>query len=357
MDKNQNEGEDLQGNPMLWTIEHWTRVLESCARNNGDFMFEKDSVKITRAEEFTFAPLFRNARSRTNRWKTLNYKDTMRHAIALGVMHILRPQRTTYVTAWQSRARAKPKKKANSRVIVIESSESCVEKTVGAAAVTTEDKNIEPTLQVLEGGLSALLVEVPTEVAVESLEESTEITSSSFLSSEQTRSVGSEDVPQPKKSEELAKELMLSEAILELLVAQVGGTVVDITNIPPPPPPEEEVRSEVAEKTSEEGPKLLKIAFLDFLQDSVVPLLKYFRGQIATTRTEQEELQSRIAELANDRDKEFKRAEELTASLAEELEKHKGADGSSEDAVTATSDGTAPESSSPHAVEIPRRSE
>lgn len=48
------------------------------------------------------------------------------------------------------------------------------------------------------------------------------------------------------------------------------------------------------------------------------------REQLAATKTEQEELWSRVVELANDRDKEFKRAEELTASLAEELEKHKG---------------------------------
>ncbi|OAE32972.1 hypothetical protein AXG93_673s1490 [Marchantia polymorpha subsp. ruderalis] len=64
-------------------------------------MFEKDSVKITNAKEFTFVPLFRNARSGTNGWKTADYKNPMRRAIALEVMHILRPQRTTYVTAWQ----------------------------------------------------------------------------------------------------------------------------------------------------------------------------------------------------------------------------------------------------------------
>ncbi|OAE31832.1 hypothetical protein AXG93_685s1000 [Marchantia polymorpha subsp. ruderalis] len=44
---------------------------------------------------------------------------------------------------------------------------------------------------------------------------------------------------------------------------------------PEPPPPEEEVRSKVATKTLEEGPKTLEIAFPDLLHDSVVPLLKY----------------------------------------------------------------------------------
>ncbi|OAE19818.1 hypothetical protein AXG93_4639s1020 [Marchantia polymorpha subsp. ruderalis] len=71
------------------------------------------------------------------------------------------------------------------------------------------------------------------------------------------------------------RELTLSEAIPEQIVAQVGGTVEDITEILEPPSPEEEVRSEVATKTPEEGPKALEIAFPDFLQDSVVPLLKY----------------------------------------------------------------------------------
>ncbi|OAE30803.1 hypothetical protein AXG93_857s1040 [Marchantia polymorpha subsp. ruderalis] len=128
----------------------------------------------------------------------------------------------------QSRTRARPKKKANCRMIVTKFSDNSVEKTVVAA----KNKTNEPTLHVLEERPSAT-------------------------------------------SEELAKELTLSEAILEQIVAQVGGTVGDITEIPVPPPPEEEVRSEVVEKTSEERTKALEIAFLDFLQDSVVPSLKY----------------------------------------------------------------------------------
>ncbi|OAE32555.1 hypothetical protein AXG93_4334s1000 [Marchantia polymorpha subsp. ruderalis] len=48
---------------------------------------------------------------------------------------------------------------------------------------------------------------------------------------------------------------MLSEVILKQIVAEVGGTVGNITEISEPPPPEEEVRPEVATKTWEEGPK------------------------------------------------------------------------------------------------------
>ncbi|OAE28292.1 hypothetical protein AXG93_2507s1040 [Marchantia polymorpha subsp. ruderalis] len=66
IDKNRHDDEDLRGNPLLWTIEHWARVMESCAGSDGDLMFEKDSVKITRAEEFTFGPLFKTGRLGTN---------------------------------------------------------------------------------------------------------------------------------------------------------------------------------------------------------------------------------------------------------------------------------------------------
>lgn len=75
--------------------------LGPCAGDDGDFIFEKNGVKITSAEEFTFVRFVKNARSRTNGWKTADYKDSKRRAIALGIMHILRPQRTTYVNAWQ----------------------------------------------------------------------------------------------------------------------------------------------------------------------------------------------------------------------------------------------------------------
>ncbi|OAE18879.1 hypothetical protein AXG93_3022s1030 [Marchantia polymorpha subsp. ruderalis] len=226
-------------------------MLGPCVGNKGDFMFEKDSVKITRAEDFTFVALFRNAQSGTNGWKIADYKDPMRRAIALEVMHILRPQRTTYVTAWQigffkrvvkgnrgmglltkeeekrfskeqeilaiksneetededngrtrvpsqttargpvqSRTRTRPKMKANRGVVVSDSLDSTVEKTDAATLATAKDKNNEPTLQVLEGGPSA-----------------------------------------------------------------VGRTVGAITDILATPPLEEEVRCEVAENTSEEIPK------------------------------------------------------------------------------------------------------
>lgn len=82
--------------------------------------------------------------------------------------------------------------------------------------------------------------------------------------------MGSEDVPQPKTGEEVATEFTLSKAILEQIV-----TVENLAKESKPPLQEEEVRSEIRTKTSSEEVKPLEITFLEFLQDSVVPLQKY----------------------------------------------------------------------------------
>lgn len=47
-------------------------------------------------------------------------------------------------------------------------------------------------------------------------------------------------------------------------------------------------------------------------------------GKIAEAKTAEEELCSKIAELMNERDKKFKNAEKLTASLPEKIWKHEG---------------------------------
>lgn len=70
-------------------------------------------------------------------------------------------------------------------------------------------------------------------------------------------------------------EVTLSEAILEQIVAEVGGTVGNQVEEPRLSPPEEEVSM----KTSDEEVKTLEITFTDFLQDSVVPFLKYLNGK------------------------------------------------------------------------------
>lgn len=60
----------------------------------------------------------------------------------------------------------------------------------------------------------------------------------------------------------MAKELTLSDEILEQVVAQVGGTVVDATDITLPSSPVEDVRPEEEKKTSGEEMKTLEVTFL-----------------------------------------------------------------------------------------------
>ncbi|OAE30475.1 hypothetical protein AXG93_942s1180 [Marchantia polymorpha subsp. ruderalis] len=77
--------------------------------------------------------------------------------------------------------------------------------------------------------------------------------------------------------EELAHEFQ--QTYREKLVAQIGGTVVEAEGITLPTSPVEEVRPEEGKKTSGEDVKTLEITFPEFLQDSVVPLLKYLDGK------------------------------------------------------------------------------
>lgn len=113
------------------------------------------------------------------------------------------------------RTRAKPKKKANRRRIVSDSSESSVAKSDVAASKTDEEKREEPTLQAVEGRPSGIQVEVPMEEVAEPSEEWMVTVNPNLPPSEQMRSMKTKEVTQPKTSEELAKKLTLSEEILE----------------------------------------------------------------------------------------------------------------------------------------------
>ncbi|OAE31208.1 hypothetical protein AXG93_4240s1070 [Marchantia polymorpha subsp. ruderalis] len=105
------------------------------------------------------------------------------------------------------------------------------------------------------------------------------MTSQGLQPSERKQPSEKEDVPQPKKSEEQAKELTLSEEILQQVEAQIGGTVKESPEISSPHATKEVIRSEAEIKSSEERPRKLVVAFPDFLQDSVVSLLKYLDGK------------------------------------------------------------------------------
>ncbi|OAE31763.1 hypothetical protein AXG93_4874s1280 [Marchantia polymorpha subsp. ruderalis] len=156
-----------------------------------------------------------------------------------------------------------------------EVSDSSVEKTVAPIVSTSEVAVGESTQAVEMEGPSGVLIEVPADAPAEPLKEGMKIVSPNSLSSERTWSTGSEEIPHPKMSEELVKELTLSDEILEQVVAQVEGTVEDAADIALPSSPVEDVRPEGETKTLKEEPKELVVSFPNFLQDSVVPLLKY----------------------------------------------------------------------------------
>ncbi|OAE30676.1 hypothetical protein AXG93_1422s1000 [Marchantia polymorpha subsp. ruderalis] len=69
-------------------------------------------------------------------------------------------------------------------------------------------------------GSSGVLIKLPAEALAEPLKEGMEIVSPNSLSSERTQTAGSEGIPHPKTSEELVKELTLSDEVLEQIVAQ-----------------------------------------------------------------------------------------------------------------------------------------
>ncbi|OAE23091.1 hypothetical protein AXG93_2590s1010 [Marchantia polymorpha subsp. ruderalis] len=248
MDKNRNDGEDLRGNPMPWTIEHWASVMGPCAGNVEDLMFEKDSVgffeRIMKGNQVHWRRIFYDLVwvNASSRWEG----SLMNHLIPYLVnfyqgMVLLTEEEKRFLKEWE--------------VLVVESSERTEEE---------DNSRLIGPPQTTAGG--------PVQVDVLPMPERPE---RRLAKRRKTQFVGSEDILQPKSSEELVKELTLSEAILEQIVAEIGGIVGNITEFPKPPSPEEEVRSEVATKTSEEGPKTLEIDFPDFLLDSVVPLLKY----------------------------------------------------------------------------------
>ncbi|OAE33546.1 hypothetical protein AXG93_4032s1030 [Marchantia polymorpha subsp. ruderalis] len=60
---------------------------------------------------------------------------------------------------------------------------------------------------------------------------------------------------------------------------RIDGTVVESPEISSPQATEEVVRSKAEMKSSEQEPKELIVAFPNFLQDNVVPLLKYLDGK------------------------------------------------------------------------------
>ncbi|OAE24677.1 hypothetical protein AXG93_4040s1040 [Marchantia polymorpha subsp. ruderalis] len=82
-------------------------------------------------------------------------------------------------------------------------------------------------------------------------------------------------MPRLERNEELVKEPTLSEEILEQVVSHIGGSVIEPASATLPPTRMADVRPEDGEKASGEEVKPREVTFPEFLQDSMVPLLRY----------------------------------------------------------------------------------
>ncbi|OAE18900.1 hypothetical protein AXG93_1976s1040 [Marchantia polymorpha subsp. ruderalis] len=87
--------------PERWQVSDWEQVLGRCAREEGDLQFKCESVQVTKEEKISFGALFKNCKSSKNGYKTRDYKDRMRRNVAVALLQILQPHRTTYMTSWQ----------------------------------------------------------------------------------------------------------------------------------------------------------------------------------------------------------------------------------------------------------------
>ncbi|OAE19343.1 hypothetical protein AXG93_4134s1050 [Marchantia polymorpha subsp. ruderalis] len=72
------EAEGLRGNPAIWTVEYWAKVLAPCAEEDGDLTFENESVKVTHSKKKTFTQLFKKPHSRKNGYRTTEYPEQKR---------------------------------------------------------------------------------------------------------------------------------------------------------------------------------------------------------------------------------------------------------------------------------------
>lgn len=92
---------EFRPHPKRWQVSDWEQVLGMCAGEEGHLLFECESVQVTKEEEISFGALFKNSKSGKNGYKIRDYKDRLRSNVALALLQILQPHRTTYMTSWQ----------------------------------------------------------------------------------------------------------------------------------------------------------------------------------------------------------------------------------------------------------------
>ncbi|OAE24589.1 hypothetical protein AXG93_1603s1000 [Marchantia polymorpha subsp. ruderalis] len=76
-------------------------VLGRCAGEKGDILFDSESVHLSKEEDATFGAPFKNRKSSKNGYKTRDYVDRKRRNVAVAILQILQPHKTTYMLSWQ----------------------------------------------------------------------------------------------------------------------------------------------------------------------------------------------------------------------------------------------------------------
>lgn len=72
--------------PERWRVSDWEQVLGRCAGEEGDLMFECESVHLSKEEEITFGALFKNRKSSKNGYRTRDYVDRKRMNVAVALL-------------------------------------------------------------------------------------------------------------------------------------------------------------------------------------------------------------------------------------------------------------------------------
>ncbi|OAE29762.1 hypothetical protein AXG93_810s1030 [Marchantia polymorpha subsp. ruderalis] len=82
-------------------MSDWEQVLGRCAGEEGDLLFECESVHLSKEEEISFGSLFKNCKSSKNGYRTRDHVDHKLRNVEEALLQILQPHRTTYMTSWQ----------------------------------------------------------------------------------------------------------------------------------------------------------------------------------------------------------------------------------------------------------------
>ncbi|OAE19010.1 hypothetical protein AXG93_2839s1050 [Marchantia polymorpha subsp. ruderalis] len=220
----------------------------------------------------------------------------------------------------QSRTRARPKKRANQGLVAAEMSDSSVEKTVASLVSTPEVAVGESTHSVNVEGPSGVLIEVVADAPAEPLKEGTEML-----------------VAQVARTVVEAAYITLPSSPVEDLEETCGGLRISNENVQKVTVDllarlekfreaydEAVKRSEQLIVTAEKRERnhVEEVAKLKTRRAEELRIAEELRGKIAEAKTAEEDLHCKISEIDGKCDAEFRRAEELSASLAEGVRKH-----------------------------------